>query len=416
MDSYTLFELNQFIRRFVSLNVPEAVWITAEISQASFTKAHCYIDLVQKSEADNDVKAHAQAIIWKDRLNKLQSKTNTDIKDIIKQGIEVKLKIIVDFNERYGLKLIIEDIDENYTLGKLAVEKAETLKRLKSEQLIDKNAALQFPPIFRKIAVISSSQAAGYKDFVAHIENNDFGYRFKLLLFATAVQGQAVEQGFQDAFEDISFHDNFDCVVIIRGGGSKLDLAGFDNYEVCKAVANCQLPVLVGVGHQIDSSLVDMVAKSSLKTPTAVADFIISHNMAFEAKLLGLGVEINKISKNLLKQKMLEISAINNIILSSAKAKISSSKMLLDHIEQNIKQTIKHLMRQSINKLEHIEKTLEIMDVSNTLKRGFSITRKDGKVLKDRNDIKIGDLLETEFISGTIQSEVKNNNHGKKNG
>ncbi len=407
MNCYTLLQLNQFIRRFVSLNAPEGIWITAEIGQINQSKGHHYLELIQKAEESDQLLARSQAALWAKSYEQIQAKKKTAIKELLKEGLEVKLKVKIDFHETFGLKLFIEDIDENYTYGKMAIKKTEILNRLKKEKLLDLNKTTHLDPPIKKIAVISSSTAAGYEDFINHLENNVYAYQFKVLLFSTAVQGLGIEQGFLDAFEDISIYDDFDCVAIIRGGGSKIDLAGFDNYEVCKAAAKCKFPVLVGIGHEIDETLLDLVAHSSLKTPTALADCIINLNLAFESQVQNLGLDIQASAKHLIANNRLALNTLLLNIIGDANNYLRSQKDGLDLLLSKIEYMSKQAFMNETKSLKHIEETIKILDIENTLKRGFSITRLNEKAIESAKNLKEGNVLTTTFWDGEIESIVR---------
>src|SRR6188474_709634 len=287
-STYSLLELNQYIRRVISLNFDEPLWIECEIGQASLSRGHWYVDLIQKE--GNNIVAQCQAAMWANVYAYLKRKSPIPPEDILKQGMAVKLKVNVDYHERYGLKLIIEDIDSSFTIGQLEMQRQAILKEIKERGLIRKNAETHLPVVLQRLAVISSDRAAGYKDFIKHIEDNLYGYDLHIDLFEAAMQGQQVESEILACLESIeAIVDQYDAVAIIRGGGGRTDLAAFDNLTLAIKVAHYPIPVLIGIGHEIDQSVLDLVAYSSLKTPTAVADFIIERNASFETELEEIG-------------------------------------------------------------------------------------------------------------------------------
>ena len=406
MDCYTLLQFNQFIRQFVSLNVPEAVWITAEIGQLNVSKGHHYLELIQKDDQTDQLIARSQAALWAKTHSILKQKKKTNLDELLKEGIEIKLKARLDFHETFGLKLFIEDIDEQYTYGQMAIKKTEILNKLRKEKLLDLNKRLELKAPIKKIAVISSSTAAGYEDFMEHLTKNEYGYQFKVLLFSSAVQGMGIEQGFKDAFEDISIYDDFDCVIVIRGGGSKIDLAGFDNYEVCKAAANCKFPVLVGIGHEVDETILDLVAHNSLKTPTAVADYLLSLNAEFENKVYLLGLEIQKLAKELIAVNRLNLNNLALNIRSTSQFGIKNQRQSLSQLLENITYGAQQLLSNESRRINHLEESFTLLSIDNTLRRGFTITRSEKGFLDSVDKLEEGDLISTQFIDGTVESQV----------
>ena len=291
----SLYELNQHIRQALELNFDERIWVQCEIAQIGQSRGHHYVTLVQKSPYGDQILAQSQAVIWKGNFEKLRLKHRDLLQDVLQEGAEVSLLIKVDFHERYGLKLLVEGIDPSYTLGQLALQKQQALEKLIQEKLLDKNKSVFLPTVVQHVAILSSETAAGYIDFVEQLRHNSYAYDFHMHLFPVAVQGQNLVPEFLIQLERIykRKHD-FDLIVVVRGGGGKMDLGGFDDYKLCQMVANAPLAVICGIGHDIDESLLDLVAHSSLKTPTAVADFIVEHNMHYEAEMLKLARAIRQ--------------------------------------------------------------------------------------------------------------------------
>ncbi|MFK7808972.1 MAG: exodeoxyribonuclease VII large subunit, partial [Saprospiraceae bacterium] len=290
--TYSLYELNEYIRRIIALNVPRAIWLTAEIAQCNLSRGHLYLNLIQKNEETEDLMAKSDAVIWSTDVRRLKRKLGKDFQSLVQEGVEVKIAVRVDYNERYGMKLIVEDIDPVYTIGKMEMVRRETIATLEKENLMHKNKALELPSVLQRIALISSETAAGYQDFMTQLANNNYGYSFNVKLFPTAMQGKNTSPEVVQQLERIDRFGAYDCVVITRGGGAKLDLMAFDDYELNKAVANCKTPVISGVGHETDDSILDLIAKRSLKTPTAVAEFLINYNLQFESNLVHLGQQL----------------------------------------------------------------------------------------------------------------------------
>lgn len=407
MKSYSLHEVNEFIRRILALNLPDALWIRCEIAQVSEARGHHFLELVQKAEESDEIIAQASAVIWQGNYRKLRAKIGLIINDLLQDGIEVQFKAKIDFNERYGLKLIVEDIDPTYTLGKLEMRRQQTIEALQQADLMGRNALVSLSPVLQQIAVVSSERAAGYQDFTEHLKNNPYNYRFHYQLFKTAMQGDQVQAEMLKQLKLIEHQkERFDCVVIIRGGGARLDLAAFDSLELCRAVAQFPLPVFTGIGHDVDETVLDMVAYSALKTPTAVADFIMNRNLLFESALVNYGQRLRVFGLQRLKNQAILLQNLQQKLQLQSSRKLGEANRMLDFIKNQIPDLIKYKLQDQRHQLDKLEKVVQLMSVEATLKRGFTITQKDGKILCSAEDVKSGDSLTTRFMDGEIQSKA----------
>ena len=286
MKHLTLFELHQIIQRVFYLNFEESIWIEAEISESRVHSGHVYITLVEKN-ANGQIVAKASCSLWRNKAVLLQRKLGGLFNQVVKTGNKVKMLCNVEFHPQYGYSLQVEDFDPAYTEGFLYLEKKKTISRLQSEDLFDKNKELQLPLVISRIAVVSSASAAGFQDFIHQLTANIHGYHFNWELFQSAMQGEKVESQFTMAMNAIQERqDEFDVIVVVRGGGASVDLSDFDAYEVAATVARSSLPVIAGIGHERDESVTGMVAFSQVKTPTAAAEVIIDHNLRFETDIL----------------------------------------------------------------------------------------------------------------------------------
>ncbi len=407
MKSYSLHEVNEFIRRILALNLPDALWIRCEIAQVSEARGHHFLELVQKAEESDEIIAQASAVIWQGNYRKLRAKIGLIINDLLQDGIEVQFKAKIDFNERYGLKLIVEDIDPTYTLGKLEMRRQQTIEALQQADLMGRNALVSLSPVLQQIAVVSSERAAGYQDFTEHLKNNPYNYRFHYQIFKTAMQGDQVQAEMLKQLKLIEHQkERFDCVVIIRGGGARLDLAAFDSLELCRAVAQFPLPVFTGIGHDVDETVLDMVAYSALKTPTAVADFIMNRNLLFESALVNYGQRLRVFGLQRLKNQAILLQNLQQKLQLQSSRKLGEANRMLDFIKNQIPDLIKYKLQDQRHQLDKLEKVVQLMSVEATLKRGFTITQKDGKILCSAEDVKSGDSLTTRFMDGEIQSKA----------
>ena len=386
--NYSLYELNEYIKRVMALNFQEAIWVRCEVSQASHSRGSVYLNIVELEEGTEEIKAQASAVIWPRSYIFLQNKLKELLPYILEAGSEVLIKVKVDFNERYGFKLVIEDIDPTYTLGQAEMARQRIIERLKKERLLELNGQRNMSPVLQSIAVISSETAAGYADFMAQLENNIYGYEIHAELFQVAVQGRNVESDVVEAFSEIQANDKYyDAVTIVRGGGSKLDLAGFDNYNIGHAIAMCRLPVIIGIGHEIDSTVTDLVAQVSLKTPTAVAGYIIDRNMKYENDILGLGFEIQENCLETVRERRAEVEHIDYMIKQSALNRLHTEKYDMNHLFNSLKVSAKNIIQHNLQYLDNTESLIGIVDPIKTLKRGFSIIKQDGVVIGSVKDL-----------------------------
>ncbi len=407
MTSISLFELNEHIRRVLALNFSEAVWVRAEVGQLRESRGHFYFTLIQKSEETEELIAKSDAVLWGSKFRSMARKHGSLIHDLLREDLELMLKVQVEFHESYGFKLLVEDIDPNFTLGKLAIERQAILGKLKKKRLLEKNSLLSMPVVLQRIAVLSNSTAAGYHDFINQIKTNKYGHHFELELFPIALQGVNVEKEILAQFEIIkSRKADFDCIVIIRGGGSKIDLAAFDNFEIGKTIANFKLPVFTGIGHEIDEGIADFVAHTALKTPTAVAEFIVSHNGYFEEQLVRHWLSIREINSQVLSTAQQNLEVISQNIKFLTEETIRNQKRMLDYIEQEIPRAAGSSIKSAGTTIDNLERLCETLSPEAVLKRGYSITSKNGKVITNSEDIQKGDLIETKLKKGTITSKV----------
>lgn len=384
MQHYTLYQLNEFIRRVISLNFSEAVWVQCEIFQVNQSRGHFYLQLVQKDGAEDQIMARSDAVLWQRSYLQLKRTLGPLIDELLREGLEVLLQVRVVFDERYGLQLHIDQIDPAFSLGKLEIQRQENIRLLRAEGLLELNAQRPLPSVVQRIALLSSPEAAGLKDFLDQLHNNPFGYRYSVSLFPTAVQGQRVEPEMLGRLDQIARQkDRFDCVAIIRGGGSRLDLAAFDQLELCKGVARCPLPVIAGIGHEVDESVLDMTAHTSLKTPTAVAEFFIDHNAAFETAVLQAGARIGQTARWQIKSQNLPLLA---------QQLHSLARMRLHGEKQN---------------LEGIANQITLLDPRRILERGYAFLTREGKSVRSAKDLEAGDKVRIHLSDGQADAVIK---------
>ncbi|MBU6341808.1 MAG: exodeoxyribonuclease VII large subunit [Bacteroidetes bacterium] len=407
MQVYSLYELNRYIRQALALNFAQPVWITAEIAQSGLSRGHRYFDLVQKGEYEDPL-AQAQAVLWANDYKKLSKTIGPQLDVLLQEGIELKIRIQVDFHERYGLKLQILEIDPEFTFGKLNLQRRDSIARLRQEGLLERNRMLPFPHVVQRIAIISSETAAGLQDFEQHLLQNPYGYKFKYQLFNTAMQGKNAPGEIAAAAQAIAAQAHeYDVVAILRGGGAKLDLAAFDAYTLCAAMAQLPLPVLAGIGHDVDETVLDLVAKYSLKTPTAVADFLVQHNLKFEQNILLLAQQTAREALAKIRFQSQTLQETTGNMRWAAQNLHYRRKQQLEQTEQEIPKQIRQYFNKQVLLLTQAEQLMRAVHPDAVLKRGYSITTKNGELLRSPYNVISGDLLETRLHDGVLKSRVE---------
>ena len=407
MEQHTLFELNEYIRQVLALNLPDALWVSCELSQVSRSKGHYYLSLVEKSDAKEEIRARAEGIIWRRQYLRLQRKIGGELPKLLQAGTQVLLQVRVDFHERYGYKLLIEDIDLSYTLGQMELQRRETLARLQAEQLLGRNKKMPLAAVPQRLAIISAEQAAGLQDFLRQLEQNEYGYAFQARLFPAAMQGERTGLEIIQQLQAIAQAKRpYDTIVIIRGGGARLDLATFDDFELCKAVAACPLPVLVGIGHEVDDVLLDQVAHTALKTPTAAAEFLIGRAMQFEAGLLQAGQRASQLAQQQIKRAELRLERLSQQLQLLPRQHLRRETERLNGLQQQLPPVLRLRLRQEKERLRQFEQLLQLLRPEATLARGYSLTLKDGKIISSRAQVQAGEQITTRFKDGDLNSEV----------
>ena len=374
---FSLYDLVTLIKRVLSLNFQDKIWVKAEIAGCKVVRGIAYLELIEKEEGQSDkIIAQQSAVIWQGTLQKLNGKLSEPITGFLEIGREVLVLVQIDFNVRYGLKLVIDDIDPAYTLGKLFQQRQELEKLIFTEKLHEPNKLIQFAPVIQRIAILSNDQAAGYQDFVHQLTENTLNYAFSLTLFPISLQGTLVEETVLIQLAEILKADTaFDVVLILRGGGSKLDLAGFDSIKICRAISSFPIKVITGIGHEVDETLADIVAGISLKTPTAVAEYLLYHNQNFEASIQKMVLKINDKTRYKVQQSKLKLLRCQHELSLRPMRVIDRTNTKLQNIKQYLPSLIINRLKKEEVKLSFLQRLIGLVTISNTLKRGFSITQ-----------------------------------------
>jgi len=429
---FTLRELNLTVQQSLATTFPSAVWVIAEISQLNVNSrnGHCYLELIEKDPKTNSIVAKSRATIWGFAFSVISSYFKSETGHPLSSGLKVLVKATVEFHEVYSMSLNISDIDPNYTLGDIARRRQEIINQLLEEGVFDLNMQLNLSSTPHRIAVVSSPTAAGYDDFCSQLLHNKYGFAFSIQLFEAVMQGEKTEASVVNALDRIAAQeDNFDVVVLIRGGGSKSDLAWFDSYEIAANIAQFPIPVLTGIGHERDESIADLVAYKKLKTPTAVAEFLIAKLFEFDSYLTDLQQHLSETVKGILtleKRKIESISIkLNQLVtkrLHKEKMQLHSYMMRMQMVpqkkiqkERQLLQKISFLLKSKVekqflmqnNRLQLFENTVKLQNPQNILNKGYSFTLSNGKILRHATDVKKGDVLETQLMNGSIKSIVE---------
>jgi exodeoxyribonuclease VII large subunit len=430
MEQISLLDLNKKIKDCLKNNLEDSYWVVSEIGEMRFNqKGHCYLELVEKR--DDEILAKNKATIWSYTYRNLSGWFESLTGQTLKPGLKILSNVVVSHHEVYGLSLNIKDIDASYTLGERAKKRLEILNRLKEDGISEMNKDLPLPMVPQRIAIIASSTSAGYLDFITQIENNSAGYAFRITHFQAIMQGSEAEESIIKAILDVNANiERYDLLVIIRGGGATLDLECFDTYGLASHIAQFPIPVITGIGHERDETIADIVANTSLKTPTAVAEFLISGIKDFEDSIDSHYAEIYEYVKNTLKENRTHLEYLSKHIkytsentLKSHSAKLSAltsgiqsaangRKKVLETMVQNYIQSIKlntiRYLDLKNKDLKNISSSIGILDPKSVLKRGYSIVRKGNKIIKSARDLKEGDLIESEFKDGRKSSKILN--------
>ena len=456
-QTLSLLELNQLLAEVIEVGMPREYWVEAEISELREVRGHCYIDLIEKAEGTNTPVARASAKCWANTWSTVGPLFEKVTGQRLHTGMKVLMLVGANFHPAYGFSWIISDIDPTYTLGDMARKRQAIIDQLKREGVFDMQKELEMPLFCQHIAVISSANAAGYGDFVNQLESNAYGFKFVTQLFPATMQGEGVEQSIIDALNKIyasmssaqpstlnppldpkgRFQSEaekepsaFDCVVIIRGGGATSDLSGFDTLALAENVAQFPLPVITGIGHERDESVLDMISHTRVKTPTAAAAFLIENlkrvwdylqdaqtMLAANAKqrmeteqmrLMRASEKIPSLFSLVREKEEHRLDRVLQKILNAAQQGVSNNSHKIDIMEGNMLPLASRLLMEQKHRLQMLEQRALALDPALLLKRGYSITTHNGIVVRDASQLKPGDVLETRGEKGMVQSEVCN--------
>ena len=461
----TLFELNRLVSEVIESEMPDEYWVEAELSECRENHGHCFMDLIQKDEKSATPIARASARCWASKWMLLRPGFERMTGQRLHAGMKVLLKVYAQFHEAYGFAWIVTDIDPTYTLGDMARKRQEIIRQLKEEGVFDLQKELRLPLFCQRIAIISSETAAGYGDFCNQLADNPYGFQFQTQLFPAVMQGEGVEQSIIAALEQIyaalssplstrqttnTHHpipeqsspihadapthnlspiiQSFDCIVIIRGGGATSDMSGFDTLALAENVANFPIPIITGIGHERDESILDMVSHTRVKTPTAAAAFLIDHlktvmdslndaqeQMArlaqqkltyYKSQFAAVAELLPRLFSNVKVRQEARLDTLNSRITYLAQLKLSTLHSQLSTLSERLPILLDRRLMTEEHRLQLIEQKAKSLDPALLLKRGYSMTMKEGKIIRDANTLQPGDEIETRLANGTVHSTV----------
>lgn len=425
----TLYELNELVRETIEISMPDEYWVEAELSDVN-DRGHCYMELIQKSPSSKTPIAKARAVCWKARWQYVRSRFESVTGQPLHAGLKVLLKVKATFHEAFGFSYNISDIDPAFTLGDMARRRQEILRKLQEEGVLELQKELPIPLFAQRIAVISSETAAGYGDFCNQLHSNEYGFAFYPTLFPAVMQGEQVEESVISALNKINDRfENYDVVVIIRGGGATADMSGFDTLSLAENVANFPLPIITGIGHERDECVLDRVSNTRVKTPTAAAAFLIDHLARVYARITESQEALLNVASRRMEQERMRLHHLSERIpdlfrlfqmrqesrldllmrnlTSKIQGRLESQKWQMDAREAKINMLVGRLLESRRQQMRLLEEKLHLMDPQRMLKRGYSITLYNGCSVKDASSLKPGSEIETRLAKGVVKSIVK---------
>ncbi len=407
-QSYTLSQLNLMVRHAIEVHLSGEYWVEAELSECRERGGHCYMELIEKDDRQQVPIAKAPAKCWRQTWQTLHPYFERTTGMPLRAGMKVMLRVYAQFHEAYGFSWIVTDIEPTYTLGDMARRRQEIIRRLKEEGVFDLQRELAFPMFAQRIAIISAAGAAGYGDFCRQLEDNAYGFRFSTTLFPAVMQGEQVEASVIHALNQIFDRSgDFDVVVILRGGGGTADLSGFDTLALAENVAQFPLPIMTGIGHDRDESILDMVSHTRVKTPTAAAAFLVDHLKRVMERIEQAEALLSRYVAERMLYEQQRIDHLATLIPNLVARMLSDGRHHIELLEMRLPAAIECRLTNEKHRLEKFEVILKSLDPELLLKRGYSITLFNGRALRDPQMLRPGDEIETKVEKGTLKSIVK---------
>lgn len=407
----TLKQLQQQIKLLIEGALPLPVWVVAEVAELKVNySGHCYMELVEKSEpkrgGTSTPTAQARAVVWRSQWAMLAPYFRQQTGSELEVGMKILAKVLVSYHELYGLSLQISDIDPSYTLGEAERQKQMTIAQLKADGVWDMNRELTMPYLVQRIAVVSSASAAGYRDFMNELREG--GYAFRCDLFDAVVQGAAAEESICAALEEVALkQEQYDAVVMIRGGGSASDLSCFNSYRLCSYVAQFPLPILTGIGHDKDTSVADMVAHTPLKTPTAVAAWLTDRMARIDGWLEDMRVQLTQLVGAMTRREELRLEQLAAELKLQAATYCQRAATSLELMREQVLGLVQQRLERERMRIEMLESSAEALSPRRIMQLGFAVVRAGGRLLKSIDDAEAGSLIEVELLDGRIKARVE---------
>jgi exodeoxyribonuclease VII large subunit len=429
-EALSLYDLNRMVRSRLKSDFPNSYWVQAEISDIKeHFSGHCYLELVQKKESGDAICAKCRATIWSNVWMQLRPTFEQLTGTKLQSGQKILAEVVIDFHELFGYSLIVKNIDPTFTVGDLRLRRLEVIKKLKDEGVFELNKELDWPEIPRTLAIVSAPGAAGFGDFMNQLQQNPYGFTFSTHFFPAVMQGDAAGDSIRGALDQIMEASvSFDLVVIIRGGGATTDLQCFDQYDLCYYAAQYPLPLLTGIGHERDSSVLDEVAHTSVKTPTAAAEYLIDQLSRAAYRMDALQEQLLRLVKERLDKYRVQLQSNSEKLQRLASDGLLDAKMYLERtqvqmlrlsneqllnknrrlelLQNNVQNTVLTLLNQQRHRLELCAAKVDAHSPELMIQKGFTLTAVDGKIIKSVRDLKPGHCLETTFSDGVTQSTV----------
>lgn len=406
MDSITLSELTTRIQEVIRINFSTPVWIKAEISELRENAGHCYLEFIEKDGRSDAIIAKSRATIWNSTYRMLKPYFENSTGQSLRAGLNVLVAVTVEFHDVFGFSLNVRDIEPAYTIGELAARRLKVIRQLEADGVLEMNKQLTIPVLPQRIAVISSESAAGYGDFCDQLANSS-QFVFYHKLFPAIMQGEKAEASIIGALERVFVHAAlFDVVVIIRGGGATTDLACFDSYDLALNCTQFPLPIIAGIGHQRDVSILDMVAHTSVKTPTAAAELLISRMQDAEYAVSEVLRQIGNVLQGKMEQERRFVEQVKLRIRQTFSNKVMQRRHLLEMQQRRLRSGLQIVLMREKNRLDKVEKNIETYSPQFLLKHGYTITTVNGEKVLSTTQLQAGDILRTYTVDGEFESTV----------
>ena len=405
----SLYELNNLVRGVIANTFTQSFWIRAEMSDVRVAQnGHCYLEFIEKDSKNRNIIAKARGSIWANVFRLLKAYFESETGQAFGSGLKVLVQVSVEFHELYGYSLNVHNIDPTYTLGDQARNRALILKQLEEEGVLTLNKELELPTVTNRIAVISSPTAAGYEDFCNQLENNTDGFVFYAHLFPAIMQGERTEESIISALDRIYKHvDKFDAVIIIRGGGATSELSSFDSYLLAANCAQFPLPIITGIGHERDDTVLDIVAHTRAKTPTAVAEFLIKRIQSAAIVMYELQESIITSTNRKLTEETVFLNTLATHFSYIIKDNTKDQLNKINTFTERLKNATKRVIQEEKHRLTNKEQFLKLISPENILKKGYTLTIRNNKIVKSSLELKEGDTITNRFYDGDVVSEVK---------